>query len=74
MKLSRVKISGSEDDSHSDLDREIPSEDEEDFEGFMIPLEEHPNFDETINFHEETQETYQNRTALDKERVKIICC
>ena len=49
----------------------VPSEDEEDFEGFMIPLE-HPNFDETINFHEETQETYQNRTALDKGRVKII--
>ena len=38
----------------------------------MIPLEEHLNFDETINFHEETQETYQNRTALDRERVKII--
>ena len=46
MKLSLVKISDSEDDSHSDLDREIPSEDEEHFEGFMIPLEEHPNFDE----------------------------
>ena len=36
----------------------------------MIPLEEHPNFDEDINFHEETQETYRNRTALDKERVE----
>ena len=72
MVLSTVKISGSEDDSNSNLDHEIPSDDEANVEGFMIPLEEHPNFDETINFHEETQETYQNRTALDKERVKII--
>ena len=72
MVLSRVKISGSEDDSNSDLDQEIPSDDEENVEGFMIPLEEHPNFDENINFREETQETYQNRTAFDKEGVKTI--
>ena len=38
----------------------------------MIPLEEHPNLDENINFREETQETYQNRTAFDKEGVKTI--
>ena len=35
--LSRVKISDSKDDSNSDLDHEIPSDDEKNVEGFMIP-------------------------------------
>ena len=56
MILTRVKISCSEDDSNSDLDHEIPSDDEKNVEGFMILLEEHPNFDENINFREETPE------------------
>ena len=59
MVLSTVKISGSEDDSNSNLDHGIPFDDEANVEGFMIPLEEDPNFDENINFREETQETFQ---------------
>ena len=46
LNLIRVKISSSEDDSDSYDDHETSSLDEEIEQGFLIPLEEHPNFDE----------------------------
>ena len=51
--IQLVKISSSKDDNDSDIDHEIPSEDDENIEGFLIPLEDHPNYDKNIHFRED---------------------